>query len=336
MKKLERSSFTALKRERLLNYENYVFNFDVSALETFSIVHQGLTQPADLLANVPPSAFMESTQERAWQALHHLMNCYSAGHDILELRSFYISALEYWEEYARYSALFDQSDEGSDNSSGHIPLADTTYICALHLICFGILLGWEKQLYRIVPILDYRNPRDGLLDRLLMMYGEDRGEPSAECVRHLPYFKTLKIFSATTEQKPGLVAEYLQDWYLASRREEYYDSHKRGNAFKGYWSLEAAAITIALDIDDSIYRSAEFYPCDLVDFARNAKRDYAPVGAPQVEGNELRTKANDPCPKSGLWQSLDVPPKTKRYEIEQPMADLGSAYGLTVWKFVEQ
>ena len=123
MKKLEEVTFTALRRERLLSYENYVHNFDVSALETFSIVHRGLTQRAHILADVPASAFMESTQERAWQALHHLMNCYSAGHDILELRSFYLIALEYWEEYAHYSALFDQSDEGKSTSSGHIPLA---------------------------------------------------------------------------------------------------------------------------------------------------------------------------------------------------------------------
>lgn len=35
---------------------------------------------------------------------------------------------------------------------------------------------------------------------------------------------------------------------------------------RGYWSWEAAAITCVLDIDDSGYRGAPFYPADLVAF----------------------------------------------------------------------
>lgn len=72
----------------------------------------------------------------------------------------------------------------------------------------------------------------------------------------------------------------MADWYHASRKEPYYDSHKRGEEFRGYWSWEAGAITVALEIDDTSYRNAEFYPRDLVDFARQAKNDYAPSSAP--------------------------------------------------------
>ncbi|AYM75842.1 DUF1911 domain-containing protein [Janthinobacterium agaricidamnosum] len=63
-------------------------------------------------------------------------------------------------------------------------------------------------------------------------------------------------------------AAYLQQWYAASRREPYYDSHRRDTSFWGYWSWEAAAITCVLDIDDSGYRGAPFYPADLVAFCR--------------------------------------------------------------------
>lgn len=130
------------------------------------------------------------------------------------------------------------------------------------------------------------------------------------------------------------MAEYLSDWYVVSRREPYYDSHKRGNAFKGYWSWESAAITFAAGIDDQPYRDAPFYPLDLVEFARKAQRDYAPSGTPSIGANELRAKAGDPCPKAGLWQSLDMLPKSQRFELEQPMPNLESAYGLTVWRFM--
>ena len=75
------------------------------------------------------------------------------------------------------------------------------------------------------------------------------------------------------------MAAYLEDWYVASRREPYYDSHKRRTSFKGYWSWEAAAITVILDIDDTSYRNAQFYPRDLVDFSRSGTTRYASASA---------------------------------------------------------
>ena len=48
--------------------------------------------------------------------------------------------------------------------------------------------------------------------------------------------------------------------------------------------------------------------------------------------NELRAKAGDPCPKAGLWQSLDVVRELRRYQMD----NMESLYGLTVWRFTEQ
>ncbi|WP_258194714.1 DUF1911 domain-containing protein [Janthinobacterium sp. PAMC25594] len=66
----------------------------------------------------------------------------------------------------------------------------------------------------------------------------------------------------------GHLVDELQQWYEASRREPCYDSHRRDTSFRGYWSWEAAAITCVLDIDDSGYRGAPFYPADLVALCR--------------------------------------------------------------------
>jgi hypothetical protein len=63
-------------------------------------------------------------------------------------------------------------------------------------------------------------------------------------------------------------AQDLDDWYAASKREPYYDSLKKGSAFRGYWSWEAAAITFLLEIDDFTYANARFNPTDLVQFSR--------------------------------------------------------------------
>jgi hypothetical protein len=84
---------------------------------------------------------------------------------------------------------------------------------------------------------------------------QDAATPPDECTRHLPYFKLLKVFSAAPEDRPVLMAQYMDDWYEASRREHYYRSHTKGrdHNFLGYWSFEAAAVTVLLDIDDSSY-----------------------------------------------------------------------------------
>jgi len=335
MEKLDAINFGQSKREKLLDYKVYSYNFDDN-IETFEMVSEDISQPSEVLSSIPISNLMEATRERAWQVADHLQNCYSAGHDLSPLRANFPSYVEYWEDYAKYSEQFKNSPDAAYVTVGHVALAGDDYHYALVMVSFGILLGWQSLLHRLVPILDFRNDRDGLLEHLIDEVADNRGPKPDECLRHLPYFKTLKIIKADPKNRPAMMAEYLEDWYLASRREPYFDSHKRKTSFKGYWSWEAAAITVLLDIDDSIFREAQFYPRDLVDFARQAVKDYAPIGTPPIKLGELRSKAGDQCPKAGQWQSLDVSSQIKYFELGQLMENLDSAYGLTVWKFVEQ
>jgi hypothetical protein len=334
MQKFDAATFAKTKREKLLDYKNYSFNFGED-VETFQMVSEDMSLSAEVLATIPPSNLMVATRARAWQAVKHLQDLYSAGHEIAHIRACYPTYMEYWEEYAHYSEMYKKTPEAQHVTVGHIAMAGTEFSDALVMVTFGILLGWRNLLPRFVPILDYRNSRDGMLEQMLINAGIARDPAPDECLRHLPYFKTLKIFKAAPENRAGLMAEYLEDWYTASRRESHNDSHKRGATFHGYWSWEAAAITVLLDIDDTSYRDAQFYPRDLVDFARQAKTDYAPSGVAPAEVNELRAKAGDPCPKAGTWLSLDVESTRRRFEFEQQMPDLHSAYGLTVWRYLD-
>jgi len=70
------------------------------------------------------------------------------------------------------------------------------------------------------------------------------------------------------ESRAALLAEYLSEWYEASRREPYFESHKKGLSFYGYWAWEAAAIAVVLEIDDTGLNGTQFYPDDLVAYAR--------------------------------------------------------------------
>jgi hypothetical protein len=50
--------------------------------------------------------------------------------------------------------------------------------------------------------------------------------------------------------------------------------------------------------------------------------------------SEIWAKAGQPCPKAGVWQPTDPGAAQRTYGAGEPMADLGSAYGITVWRWM--
>lgn len=59
-----------------------------------------------------------------------------------------------------------------------------------------------------------------------------------------------------------------------------------------------------------------------------------PSGRQAEPDRELRAKAGEPCPKSGIWEPTDQGAARRAYQAGETMANLGSAYGLTVWRWV--
>lgn len=267
LKVLSPDQFKQQRREPQLDYKFYLAEAQDLALR-IPRVAQNMAN-GEWMADKNAASVMRMTNSRALNALNFLTLSYSAGVSIVDLRGFYPLVLEAWELYAKAARAFDESPEYTGSLVAHFALQGEEFEAVNRMVCFGILLGWGDLLPRLVPIIDYRNPvMDGLLDRLLGRYVPGRPKAPDECTRHLPYSKTLKIFTANKLERAALVAAYLDEWYAASRREPYYDSHKRGNVFRGYWSWESAAITFMLEVDDSTYSHARFYPKDLAQFAR--------------------------------------------------------------------
>lgn len=50
--------------------------------------------------------------------------------------------------------------------------------------------------------------------------------------------------------------------------------------------------------------------------------------------DELWAKAGQPCPKEGLWQPTDPGVPQRHYKVGEPMLNLGSTYGITVWRWM--
>lgn len=276
-----------------------------------------------------------STQSRLWRTMDWLSYQYSAGAPVAQLAEVWPYALEWLEEYGELHTAYHLSPENiSGDRTPHVAMRDNEYWrAALRPVCFAILTGHAQDLPRVMAFLDYVNAElgiyDGLLERLAAPYVPGRPTPPDTATRHLPYRKLFKVFAAVPEQRPALMATYLDEWYHASRREPYHDQHGEGDvSFYGYWSWEAAATTVVLGIDDSSYRHMDFYPRDLVDYARAAAAGHAAVEEPRVE----RVPAGQPCPRSGWWHT-PAQANSRRYFQQGdvfPGID-ASDYGATFW-----
>ena len=281
------------------------------------------------------TAVMGGTRQRAWDYLSGLHLQYSAGVALSALREFFPILLASWEEYAKYDEAFDQTSRAGGRKVPHLDLYDKGYWRAIRLTSFAICLGYTNLLPRVAALWDYENDdMDGLLERLVAPYVPGRGTPPDECTRHLPYFKTLKIFEAELEERPALMAKYLDEWYKASRREPYYDSHTKGrlHSYYGYWSFEAAAIAVELDIDDSSFRDKPFYPAELADFGRSFKTGSG-VGAGDADRLSLRCEAGQSCPKAGYWMTPAKAGSRRYFQQGEVMPAVTSDYGSTIWQW---
>ena len=59
-----------------------------------------------------------------------------------------------------------------------------------------------------------------------------------------------------------------------------------------------------------------------------------PAASVIAASDEIWSKEGEPCPKAGLWQATDPGAAPRIYQAGEPMASLGSAFGLTVWRWV--
>lgn len=318
------------RREPYLRFVTYDKRFN-DPLNGIAMVTTDLPKH---LAKARKGGLMTSTRRRLWSTLDWMSYQYSAGAPAAQLAEVWPYALDWAEEYGRFHEQYHQSPENtSGDVTPHVALVSEEYwIVALRLVCFGLLTGHGKEMPRVMVFFDYANAElgiyDGLLERLVAPWVPGRPIPDT-ATRHLPYRKLFKVFAAQPEQRPALMAKYLDEWYHASRREPYVDQHGEGDvSFYGYWSWEAAATTFVLGIDDSSYRDMPFYPKDLADYARQR------AAAVVVQAEEIpdRMPAGKPCPQTGWWHTPALAGSRRYFKQGEIFPKIeAAAYGETFW-----
>lgn len=329
---------SSLFRDNLLEQEMYQRRF-----ETFV---NGLYTVVDGFSNYKNDSkfggYIASGRRRIIDALDLMSLQYSAGGDLNFIKEIYPYLLHWTEEYTETSHLYNLSPDAGGRYVWHISLGTEDYwYIALRLICFGLLSGYADQMNRIISIIDYveaipeGQEKDGLIEHLVAPFVQDRGVPPKNARRHLPYRKLIKVFDAAPEKRPVMMLQYLEDWYEASRREPYYEQHpendlRSGRSYYGYWSWESAAVTWLLNIDDSTYRDHQFYPKDLVDFAKTQSEKVIDVDSFE----KIKVKGGEKSLKTGYWTTHSRPDQRQYFNQSEFLQMLSEAdWGEVYWYF---
>ncbi|QNT08026.1 DUF1911 domain-containing protein [Marinomonas arctica] len=172
---------------------------------------------------------------------------------------------------------------------------------------FAVLSGKPDALQTIVRMLG-KNPQDNddpLLSILLARLGYI-GLPRLD---HLGFPKVYQHLydaikgdgvSPTKEERQESLTQYLRGWYKGMKDCYWYNRHKgRFPTFFGYWSFEAALVTLLYDLDDSGYSHMLYYPKDLVAHARS--QGYASL-FPMSTPKHYIAFPNEVAPVEGVWQ----------------------------------
>jgi hypothetical protein len=269
---LNESSWKIQKREPYQKYKDYQMVVS-SALNGISETIKSLNEDNLSIDGYHYGGLMNASTVLFKESLELIIYSYSAGIGVVELAKYFPKVVESLKILAKHHINFHKSNESDGHLVPHLELTTDEYWEALQLVCFTILFAQPEHLPIIMDILAYENDeQDALLDKLVSPWLPDR-DISNIYLRQLPYQKLDKVFAAKEEDRPKLMSQYMEEWYGASKREPYHDRHK-SSFFPGYWSLEAAAITIILRIDDISYRDKPYYPKDLVNYARS---QYAPL-----------------------------------------------------------
>jgi hypothetical protein len=189
--------------------------------------------------------------------LHNIYNHYSIGTPVDEIKTLIHEATETYITYMNHP------------TAERLPFKDSyiMYEEALSVLSLNLIIRAERNVIdKLASTFDLLG-KDSLIDKMLSFRIPDR-KISTKLAWPKVYEKLYAVFSASKEDQPNIVKAYLSDWYKTMKKASWHGAHKRPNvcAFSGYWSMETAAVTRILQIDDEIYKDSSYYPVDLVHF----------------------------------------------------------------------
>ncbi|WP_282917785.1 PoNe immunity protein domain-containing protein [Porphyromonas macacae] len=185
-------------------------------------------------------------------SLHTLIAKYSSGYAVSELRN----------EFENVVTAFEHGWKDRGNTPEDNMYFDN-YLLVLWMLSLGFLLDIESSAFeRIVKVLDDSGRKDFFFDYIIKSRLSSRS--ISEEIIYPDQFLFLKELIKTKDISKMKI--YLdKQWYKRMKLTYWYDNHKsKTNTFFGYWSFESGALVKILGLDDSLLKSQQYYPYDMV------------------------------------------------------------------------
>lgn len=116
-------------------------------------------------------------------------------------------------------------------------------------------------------------------------------------------------------------------WYPVRGLEQ----HSLTFAIKG---LRMQPVYRVVESDEDLTTEDDVFPLRETVAVATTWHPLIPSGRPAEATQELHAKAGEPCPKAGVWQPMEPGAAQRNYADGETMADLRSAYGITVWRWM--
>ena len=175
---------------------------------------------------------------------------YSIGEDLHELKKLYLKAFKDWLD--QFSTQF---------YSGYISM-----------IALAVLSDLDDAYMDNIKELLSKNKKDKWFNEWLinfLVYQNVNPRDIEQKLKFPKIYEQLQAVILAEENQTELFEEYVSKlWYRKNRGTGWWNSHncEKIPCYRGYWSVESAAVAKRLGLDDSGLKKCKYYPYDLAHF----------------------------------------------------------------------
>lgn len=234
-----------------------------------------------------------------------MLQRYSRGDDVSELKGYFPAFLDAWEESEKLGENVWSDNIKTTRNSWAVNIdhySDCFWMAGLAITLNVTGEDWS----RLVKLMGNEG-EDALLDRVISFRDPDRTIGNSLCFPKA-YRSLLDVTEAPRELQPVLLRQYLDGW-LAGLKDagspSFPKAHRtpwwwnacvdtnrsiNGGYYMGCWCIEAAVVAKVFDIDDSICLDHSHYPGDLLEDGRSPRYGDKEM---EKEKMELNGKGSD-------------------------------------------
>lgn len=278
--------------------------------------------------------------------LQRLFAHYTAGEPIAPLRSEIETVVAAYERYGEY--LWKHTGDRNDWVFDFDFL--DAYCALMQLVGLCFLLHRRDLLPRIASLQDGLDAvgkkgegaggADWIFEEFLSFAVGPENRYESETIHWPKPYEALADAMSSPDNDQALkdISLFLKHWYKDLSGTGWHDSHKPNEAgdqagYYGYWSFEAGAAVLLLDIeDDNSLHQYLYYPKDLVAWAR-AHSELSATDVAHPGAVRLRAEAGQPCPREGWWFTPASPTSRRKFAAGEAMPVVNPSYGINVWQW---